>query len=119
MSRVKRSWLAQRQNWTRDQQKERILQWFKECAEKGDFGGATSHTIANALHMVSAQNIKDICDEMVLDKELDVRQIIHRIRDNGSQIYKNLYAPWCMDEWRDAWLEENEVNANAQLWLFP
>lgn len=119
MSRIRREWIAQRQNWTRDQQKERILQWFKIRAEDGDFSGATSHSIANGLHMVSAQNIKDICDEMVVDKELTIKTIIHRTRKDKSQIYKGLYKPYCMDEWQDDWLEENVLNPNSQLFLFP
>jgi hypothetical protein len=118
MSRVKRDWVAERQNWTRSQQKERIMLWFKLRAEKGDFESATSSQIANGLHMISAQKVKEICDEMVEEKSLNCKSIVHRTRKDKSQIIKSVYVPFCMDEWFDAWQEERAAYGMEQLGLF-
>lgn len=118
MSRVKRDWIASRQHWTRDEQKKRIMAWFKIRAEKGHFEAVTAQAVANGLRVISAQKIKEICEEMVLDRELDVTTAIHRVRKDGSRIVKSLYVPYCMDEWRNQWLEEDALARFGQPSLF-
>jgi hypothetical protein len=92
--------------------------WFKVRAEEGNFDRATAQQIANGLNLISAQTVKEICDEMVLDQELDMTSVVHRTRKDGSQITKCLYLPYCMDEWRDAWLEEKYLSEASQMGLF-
>lgn len=118
MGRVEREWLKDRRNWTRDEQKKRVMQWFKTRSEKGVFDRATAQKISNGLHMISAQGIKEICDEMVKERVLDVKTVVHRTRKDGSTIEKSLYIPYSVDEWRDAWLDREYLKAKGQMSMF-
>lgn len=85
-------WVA-RQNWTRDQQKLRVIEFFRVRYSNGNYGRATAQEVANALEMRSPSYVKDILQEMQQGGILTVQEALHRVRKDGSQIMKSLYRP--------------------------
>jgi hypothetical protein len=106
-------WKLGKRNWTRNDQKNRVLMCFKLRYQKGKFDEMTSVKLANELQIVSSDYLKEILDEMAKEGTLVSRSVLHQVRRDKSQIWKSLYKPSTWLEQEDAFME-NERHLNQQ-----
>ena len=83
-----------RQNFTREQQKERIMTVFYTHYAQGDFRPLTAQCLANTLRVISAQYVKEICRELCSESLLVPHELLHSKRKNGTQIWKTVFSAW-------------------------
>lgn len=79
-----------RKNWTRKEQKTRILTVFAVHQSKGGFGALTARKIGNELDLNADDYVKEICLEMVKEGTLSSVEVIHRIRKD-TEVWKTLF----------------------------
>lgn len=103
-------WELDRKNWTRKQQKERIVALFSMNYLKGNFRGLTAKTIATRLEQLSADYMRGICDEMVKEGSLTFEEVLHREARGGFRVTKKLYSLATVKEYKDRYEKLREQN---------